>query len=182
MPPSFSKTAGPGIQAGEGSAAAFESKLIPVLREGVEIVKMICFKKLKEALAMQHPDREAAFIAKLAGALVNKIFNAPAHETPLNAFARNNADFLAQNLSNVGSMLEELRIPLTDALRIQSLCDHQEGLASTAILQQAQRLNILLTDRDLPLPHSFIELVRRLGSKSGLLLPPLPGTAGAATH
>jgi hypothetical protein len=79
-------------------------------------------------------------------------------------------------------MLEELRIPLTDALRIQSLCDHQERLNSTATLQQAQKLKILLTDRDLPLPHSFIELVRRLGSKFGLLLPPLSGTDGAVPH
>jgi hypothetical protein len=182
MPPSFSKTSRPGNQTGEGSAAAFESRLIPILREGVEVVKMICFKKLKETLAMQYPDREAAFIAKLAGVLVNTIFNAPAQETPLNAFARSNTDLLARNLSRVGAMLEELRIPLTDALRIQSLCDHQERLNSTATLQQAQKLKILLTDRDLPLPHSFIELVRRLGSKFGLLLPPLSGTDGAVPH
>ena len=59
----------------------FESKLIPILREGVEIVKMISFKKLKEALAKKHPDRESAFIAKLAGALVNIIFPTPSATT-----------------------------------------------------------------------------------------------------
>ena len=152
----------------------FESKLIPILREGVEIVKMISFKKIKEALAKKHPEREAAFIAKLSGALVNTIFGAPAHEEPFAIFARSHANLIAHEQAKVGAMLEELRIPLTDALRIQALCDHQEGNNNTATLQQAQTLGILLTDRDLPLPHSFIELVRRLGSSFGLLLPPLP--------
>jgi len=160
----------------------FESKLIPILREGVEIVKMISFKKLKDALAKNHPAQEAAFLAKIAGALINTIFGAPAYEEPFAVFARNHANLIAHEQAKVGAMLEELRIPLTDALRIQALCDHQEGQDSTATLQQAQALGILLADRDLPLPHSFIELVRRLGSVFGLLLSPLPDTEEAATN
>lgn len=159
----------------------FESKLIPILREGVEVVKMISFRKLKEALAEKHPAQDGAFLAKLAGALINAIFGAPTHEEPFAVFARSHANLIAHEQTRVGAMLEELRIPLTDALRIQSLCDHQEGQDSTATLRQAQALGILLADRDLPLPHSFIELVRRLGSGFGLLLPPLPNTEGAAT-
>jgi len=159
----------------------FESKLIPILREGVEIVKMISFKKLKEALAQKHPDQENAFITKLAGALINAIFGAPTHEEPFAVFARNHANLIAHEQAKVGDMLAELRIPLTDALRIQSLCDHQEGQDSTTTLQQAQDLGILLTDRDLPMPHSFIELVRRLGSSFGLLLPHQANTGGPAT-
>ena len=160
----------------------FESKVIPILREGVEVVKMISFKKLKEALAKKHPDQEAAFLAKIAGALINTIFGAPAYEEPFAVFARSHANLIAHEQAKVGAMLEELRIPLTDALRIQSLCDHQEGRDSTATLQQAQELGILLAERDLPLPHSFIELVRRLGAAFGLLLPPLPNTERATTH
>lgn len=159
----------------------FESKLIPILREGVEIVKMISFKKLKEMLAKKYPDQENAFITKLAGALINAIFGAPTQEEPFAVFARNHANLIAHEQAKVAAMLAELRIPLTDALRIQSLCDHQEGQDSTATLQQAQYLGILLTDRDLPLPHSFIELVRRLGSSFGLVLPPQPDSGGAAT-
>lgn len=153
---------------------AVESKLIPILREGVEIVKMISFKKLKTALAKKYPDREPAFVGKLAGALVNEIFGVPASDESFAIFAREHVTLIAHEQAKAGTMLEELLIPLTDALRIQSLCDHQEGLNSTATLQQAHALGILLTDRDLPLPHSFIELVRRLGSAFGLLLPPCP--------
>jgi hypothetical protein len=152
----------------------FESKLIPILREGVEIVKMISFKKLKEALTAKHPALEAPLIAKIAGALINTIFGAPAYEEPFAIFARNHANLIAHEQAKVGEMLEELRIPLTDALRIQALCDHQEGQDSTATLKQAQDLGILMADRDLPMPHNFIELVRRLGSAFGLLLPPVP--------
>jgi len=160
----------------------FESKLIPILREGIEIVKMISFKKLKEALTAKHPTLEPTLIAKIAGALINTIFGAPAYDEPFAIFARNHATLIAHEQAKVGAMLEELRIPLTDALRIQSLCDHQEGQDSTATLKQAQDLGILLTDRDLPMPHSFIELVRRLGSAFGLLLPPVPNSEGATTH
>jgi len=160
----------------------FESKLIPILREGVEVVKMISFKKLKETLAAKHSDWEGAFIAKIAGALINGIFGTPAHEEPFAVFARSHANLIAHELTKAWAMLEELRIPLTDALRIQSLCDHQEGRDSTATLQQAQEMGILLADRDLPLPHSFIELVRRLGSAFGLLLPPQPDIDGTTTH
>lgn len=161
---------------------AFESKLIPILREGVEIVKMISFKKIKDALAKKYPDMEPPIIGKLAGALVNAIFGTPSQDESFVIFARNHADLIAREQANLEGMLEEIRIPLTDALRIQSLCDHQEGLDSTSILQQAQDLGILLVDRDLPLPHSFIELVRRLGSGFGLLLPPTPKTDTAISH
>lgn len=155
---------------------AVESRLIPVLREGIDIVKMIAYKKLKEALATKHPDRDAPFIAKLTGALINVIFGVPAQEEPFVQFARTEAELIAQEKITLGPMLEDLRIPLTDALRIQALCDHQQGEDSTATLKQAQELGILLVDRDLPLPHSFTELVRKLGSAFGLILPPLPST------
>lgn len=160
----------------------FESKLTPILREGVEIVKMISFKKIKDALAKKYPEMEPPIIGKLAGALVNAIFGTPSQEESFVIFARNHADLIAREQTNLEGMLEEIRIPLTDALRIQSLCDHQEGLDSTGILQQAQKLGILLVDRDLPLPHSFIELVRRLGSGFGLLLPPIPDSDAATSH
>lgn len=161
---------------------AFESKLIPILREGVEIVKMISFKKIKDGLAKKYPELEPPIIGKFAGALVNTIFGTPSQEESFVVFARNHADLIAKEQTSLGGMLEEIRIPLTDALRIQSLCDHQEGLDNTAILQQAQELGILLVDRDLPLPHSFIELIRRLGSGFGLLLPPTPNTDAAISH
>lgn len=153
----------------------FESRLIPILREGVEIVKMLSFKKLKEELAGRYPEREPAFAARLAGALVASLFAAEAADQPS---AGEFPDLLSREQAALGAMLGELRTAVTDALRIQALCDHQEGLNSTAALRRAQDLGVLLAERELPLPHRFIELVRRLGNAAGLIAPPSPENAG----
>jgi hypothetical protein len=45
---------------------------------------------------------------------------------------------------------------------------------NSKILSQNQNYGILLVERDLPMPHRFIELVRRIGASLGLVVPPLP--------
>jgi hypothetical protein len=72
-----------------------------------------------------------------------------------------------------------MRIPLSDSLRVQFLCDSMEGFDSSAILVQADKLGILLHDRPVPLPKNFLELVRRLGKGHNLLIENLmpPGEA-----
>lgn len=87
------------------------------------------------------------------------------------AFVREHRQTIDQVLASVGSELEAMRIPLTDALRTMVLCDYQEGRDSSAVLQRAEGCGILLADRDLPLPHHFIDLVRRLGTAKGILAP-----------
>ena len=79
-----------------------------------------------------------------------------------------------QEAQNVAANLDEMRIPLTDALRMQTLCDQMEDLADSNILQLARDNEILIEERDMPMPNSFIELVRRMGKAFGLLIPPLP--------
>ncbi len=150
----------------------FESRLIPIMREGIDIIRMILYRKLKENLAARHPDRDGAFVGRLSGTLVNKIFGVENQEAPFLAFVAVHASLISQELARVASDLGELRIPLTDALRMQALCDHQEGLDSTSPLREAEKLGILLLDRDLPLPHSFIQLARSLGRGFGLVTPP----------
>ena len=82
------------------------------------------------------------------------------------------AEAADQALALFQGELNELLIPLTDGLRTMVLCDHQEGSDSSQILQHAQDLGLLLSDRNLPMPHTFIDLVRRLGQAYGLLSPP----------
>jgi hypothetical protein len=59
--------------------------------------------------------------------------------------------------------LTPFHIPLTDALRIQYLCDSHEGVNSESVLEKAKNLNIILTDRKVPLPGAFMSLVRSFG-------------------
>lgn len=149
-------------------------KLLPILRQGVEVVKMIWFKELKGLLLRRFAEREPAYGAKLAGAMVNELFGTPNQEPVFVAFVAENRLLIEGLWPVVAGELAPLLIPLTDALRIQVLCDHQEGIDSAALLLQAQAHGVLLGERELALPHSFIDLVRKLGGFHGMLIPPAP--------
>lgn len=146
-----------------------ENKLVPIMRDGVDIIKMIFFKKLKEHLARKYTAVDAG---RLAGAIVNEVFGPPADVKTPGPFADKNRAIVEQELGELAETLSEMRIPLTDALRMQALCDHQQGIDSTATLVRAKKLGVLVVERDLPLPSTFLHLVRKLGSAFGLLAPP----------
>jgi len=151
-----------------------ESKLVPILREGIEIVKMIFFKQLQEYLVKRFPEREKNFINKLAGAVINQYFGIVHQDEKFVRFAVDNGKDVETVLREVSQAIETLRIPLTDALRIMVLCDYQEGIDSSHLLEKARGYGILLIEREMPLPNKFIELVRKIGEAYGLLTPPLP--------
>ncbi len=148
-----------------------ESQLVPSLREGVFMTKMIFFKKLKGRLAQKYPERDAADVSKLCGAIVNRVFGTPNTEEPFATFEAQNSLLIEDEMGRIGTEYADMRIPLTDALRIQFLCDHQEGVDSSSTLALAKSLNILLVDREAPLPDKFLNLVRRLGTSLGFLMP-----------
>ena len=155
---------------------SFENKLIPVMREGVEVIKMVFFKKLADSLADKHPAREPKFRTMLTGAIVNTIFDTQNNQEPFASFNEKNSALIADEVNSIASLLEEMRIPLTDALRMQALCDQMEDLDGSKVLELARDNRFLIEERDLPLPHSFIELARRMGKSFGLIVPPLPET------
>jgi len=150
----------------------YESKLIPSLREGVDIVKMILFKKLKTRLPEKYPHKDSVFSSWLAGAIINELFGTPNPAEPFAQFVADNKFFIKLEIKNIPSDFPEMCIPLTDALRVQFLCDHQEGIDSSHILSQANQLGILLTEREAPLPAKFMGLVRKLGGSFNLLHQP----------
>ena len=147
----------------------FESKLIPIMREGVDVIKMIFFRKLKDSFSEKYPDRDSSYISMLSGAILNNLFGVVNTAEPFASFAEENRAYINKEMKNVATELEEMRIPLTDALRIQFLCDTQEGIDTSFILEHAKTLNILLADREIPLPNHFMTLVRNLGNKFNVL-------------
>jgi len=152
-----------------------DSKLVPVLREGIEIVKLIFFRDLQKMLATKFPDCDKLYRNKLAGAVINSYFGQQNPDPDVQDFARQEESVIDEVLHQVADEISQLRIPLTDALRTMVLCDYQEGgVDNSAILAKAQECGILLSDRDLPMPNRFIELVRRLGSSIGLVTDPVP--------
>lgn len=152
----------------------FESKLIPIMREGVEVIKMIFFKEMKENLVRKHPEQDVAYGGRIAGAVLNELFGTPNTQEPFATFVQENQEVIFTTLSAVAEEFEKLRIPLSDAIRMQFLCDSMEGNENTAVLERAEELGVLIVDRDLPMPHHFIELVRRLGSSYDLVIKPMP--------
>ncbi len=149
-----------------------ESRLVPVMREGVEIVKMLLFRALKADLLTRSPERPADWPARLAGAVVNELFGTPNQAEPFAGFAREHAADIERELAGLAARHGELRIPLTDGLRMQFLCDSLAGDDDPALLERARHLGILLEEREMPLPHHFINLVRRLGAAFHLVTPP----------
>jgi len=156
-----------------------ESKLIPIMREGVDVIKMIFFKQVKEYLLANDPAGDIAYCGRLAGSVINALFGTGNPAEPFASFAEANRNRIDRELENIPLAFEEMRIPLSDSLRVQFLCDSMEGLDSSAILVQADKLGILLHDRPVPLPKNFLELVRRLGKSHNLLIENLmpPGEA-----
>ena len=152
----------------------FESKLIPIMREGIEVIKMIFFKKLSTSLTEKHPEWDSKFRSMVTGAVVNRTFGITNDQEPFLSFNRDNQETITAELNALADNLEAMRIPLTDALRMQSLCDQMDEVEGESYLEQAQETGVLIGDRDLPLPNSFMDMVRRMGKAFGLIIPPLP--------
>lgn len=151
-----------------------ESKLIPIMREGIEVVKMIFFMEVRGVLARTYPEKDSSYISKMTGAVVNELFGTPNNQEPFGSFAKENRKNITNMLASLPKDIEKMRIPVTDALRMQFLCDAMEDVDSKAVLEHAEKIGFLITGRDLPLPHHFMDLVRRLGKSYNLLIPPLP--------
>ena len=146
----------------------YEERLIPILREGIHIVKMFLYKELRQGLSKKYADQERAFVGRLTGAVINELFGTPNREEPFLTFNRENGAIINRELKNLAVDYPELKIPLTDALRVQFICDSREGFENPAILNQGQELGMLLVERDFPLPDHFMNLARSLGEISDI--------------
>lgn len=149
-----------------------KSELTSVLREGVSVVQMVLFKELRTLFAVKHQEKEITYRSMLAGAVINKIFGLENPEEKFQKFNSENRAVIEQELLSLKEQVPQLQTNITDALRVQTLCDTQEGEDATEVLLQAEELGILITDRELPLPSTFMTLVRLLGEKHGLTIAP----------
>ncbi len=150
-----------------------DSRLIPILREGVAIIQMIFFKNLKPVIAKKYPDLENSEQIMLTGAITNEIFGSHNKDAKFLQFHAKYRGTIEQELLAIQDELPQLINPIADALRIQVLCDKQEEIDSTNILQLADSINILPPDREVPMPSAFMDTVRTLGALYKLIVPPV---------
>lgn len=156
------------------SAMEFESKLVPIMREGVEVIKMICFRKLSTSLSERYPQLDKKTRGLLTGAVINRIFGATNNREPFASFCLANHVIIETEIKALADNLGEMRIPLTDALRMQTLCDKMDNIEDIQTIAFARDVGLLIEEREIPLPHNFMEMVRRIGKAFGLIIPPLP--------
>ena len=158
----------------------FDSKLLPILREAVDVVKMILFKELKDHFVATCPE-QANDAGRLAAGVLNDFFGVVNPDSAYGEFLVQNRAVLDQTIADFPTRFEKLLIPLTDTLRMQFLCDSREGIAEdTDFLTSAKERGLLLEERDMPMPNSYLEIVRRLGAAYGLVLPPAPEEAAGS--
>jgi len=150
-----------------------DSRLIPILREGVAVVQMVFFKNLKPVIARKYPELDSSEQIMLTGAITNEIFGSHNKDAKFLQFHAKHRGAIEQELLAIKDELSQLIDPLADALRIQVLCDKQEEIDSSNILQLADSINLLPPDREVPMPSAFMETVRTLGALYKLIVPPV---------
>ena len=158
---------------------SFEPQIVPTLREGIDIIKMVLFRELRSLLQMRYKQKDASFVNRLTGAVITDLFGVSLVGEAVDEFAQKNQKEVEAASQLLPTDLEHLKIPLTDALRIQFLCDSHEGIDSTSVLKRARQKNVLIADRDAPMPGAFMNIVRSFGRAYGILenqMPAYPAT------
>ncbi len=150
-----------------------KSQLLDSLREGVGIIQMVLYKEIRTMLMQRRPNLDKEHLVMLTGSIVNEVFGTQNPAEKFTRFCQENRGDIEQELLNIKEELAPLCPFLTDALRIQTLCDHQEGSDSSVTLVRAKQLDVLAEERDIPLPSSFMTAVRELGKTHNLLVPPI---------
>ena len=145
----------------------FGPQLVPTLREGIDVIKMVLFRELKRLLLLRH--RDPVYANNLTGAVVNELFGIMHPGAAVESFSQANQDAVEKTFQTICTELDHLKIPLTDALRIQFLCDSHEGMDSTAVLEKAMKQKLLIVERDVPLPGAFMNIARSFGRSYGIL-------------
>ncbi len=143
----------------------------PRCARGSTSLKMVLFKEIRPYLEKQYQHMTPEDKALLTGAVVNGLFGVENMEKSVADFIADHQHIVQQELEAFAANFDHLKIPVTDALRTQYLCDSQEGIDSETVLEKARNLGILIQDRDIPLPGAFMSLVRSFGVAYKILEP-----------
>lgn len=155
----------------ESAQSNIDTKLIPVMREAVVMVQMILYRRLEENIRARRTDLADGEHRKLAGAVVNNLFGTQPEDEAVIVYGRENRDLVEEELRQLAGRVTKLIPFLTDALRMKTICDNQEGVHSIPSLLIAKELGILQEERSLPMPSTFMMSTRNLAVAEGLVKP-----------
>ncbi len=152
-------------------ALQVDSKVIPVMREAITTVQMVLFKVLRDSIIERYGSTSKQEQTQLAGAVVNNLFGTLPTDPAVKVYGAENRETVESELKGLATHCQDLMPFLTDALRMKTICDNQEGLHSIPSLLMAKALGLLLEDRVLPMPSTFMLSVRTLATKYGIVEP-----------
>jgi hypothetical protein len=144
------------------------------MREAVTMVQVVLFKVLRQSVHDRYVDQTDAYHTQLAGAVINNLFGTQPLDEAVGVFGTVNRELVERELYGLKDTVQDLIPILTDALRMKTICDNQEGIHSIGSLLMAKTLGILQEGRDLPLPSTFMLQVRTLASAYGIVEPMNP--------
>lgn len=148
-----------------------DNKVIPVMREAITTVQMVLFKLLRQSVHDRYVDQTDDYHNQLAGAVINNLFGTQPLDGAITAFGAANRELVERELRELSATVQALIPIITDALRMKTICDNQEGIHSIPSLLMAKALGILQEERELPLPSTFMLQVRTLAAHHGLIEP-----------
>lgn len=148
-----------------------QGEIVPALRQGVDIIKMVLFKELKPHMESTYPQLAPEETGRLTGAVINHLFGIEDMEASMETFTVANQHLIDAEAAAFAENFDHLRIPLTDALRVQYLCDSHEGINSETILENAAKMKILISERAVPMPGAFMSIVRSFGVAYKIIEP-----------
>ena len=163
-----------------GEGRYVDNRLLPVMRDAVTTVQMILFQVLRQSLRERQAELDETLHTRLAGAVINNLFGTGPVGEAVSGFAAANRELVEAELRGLADHCAGLRPILTDALRMQTICDNQEGIHSMPSLLMARALGLLEAARELPLPSTFMLQVRTLAVAHGLIEPMAPEARAAA--
>lgn len=147
------------------------SRLLPLMREAVLMVRMLLHRQLLQDFAAQRPELAPEDRVRLAGALINDLFGTLPADEGVVAFARAQRALVEAAMRGLAAHSGKLRPLITDALRMHCICDGQEGVNTTASLLMARAIGLLEEERPMPMPSTFMLAVRAAAVAEGLVLP-----------
>ena len=165
----------------EQQAGRVDHRLLPVMREAVVMVQMIVFKVLRQSVHDRYVDKVEPFHTHVAGAVMNNLFGTHPIDDSIVEFAAVNRELIERELRDLAAGCPQLIPILTDALRMKTICDNQEGIHSIPSLLMARALGLLQEERALPMPSTFMLQVRKLAAEHGLITPMQAGPADGSS-
>lgn len=148
-----------------------DNRVLPMMRDAITTVQMVLFQTLRQSLRERQAELDETLHTRLAGAVINNLFGTRPVDEAVSAFAAANRELVEAELRGLADHCAGLRPILTDALRMHTICNEQEGINSMASLLMAKALGILEEERPLPLPSTFMLAVRSLAVAEGLVHP-----------